>query len=132
MKTDKRLSQAVQNGLAKKNQIEQKIANEKAVREEAHKQEIKKYLPKAKAWVKDKLFNLIAEEESKGSSVLIFNEWVDEFPMEVAVPLIQKINGLSIWSQNDVVWEDSDYGKSYGNRWYIQWISADSNLNRNY
>lgn len=130
-KIDNRLQDAVNKGYKKKQAQVQKEYDERRAKKEEHEKEMKKYLPKARKWVNEQLFNLIAEQESKGSNTLIVSEWVDGIPMEVAYKLIQKIDGLSIWSQEDVTWEDSDFGKFRERRYYIQWKSADPNLNRN-
>jgi hypothetical protein len=130
-KIDKRLEAALNKGLKKKQDASRKESDKRRDEEEAHKKEMRKWLPKAKAWVKEHLFEKIAEEESKGSNILILDEYVAGIPSEVIYKVLQKIKGLTVWSQNDVTWEDSDYGKLRENRLYIQWKSADPNLNRN-
>lgn len=130
-KIDNRLAEAVQRGFKEKKAKEQKEYDERKAKADAHEAELKKFIPKARKWVKENLFDLIAKEESKGSNTLIIGDYVDGIPTEVIAPLIKKIDGLSCWRQNDITWQDSDFGTVREDRYYIQWKSADPNLNRN-
>lgn len=131
-KIDKRLQEAVQKGFEKKIKTQRKEADEKRAAREAHERSLKRYLPKARKWVKEKLFKLIADEESRGSFRLHLDENTDGIPTEVIYGLVKKISGLDITYSREVIWEDSDYGKEYGTVYTITWKSADPNLNRDY
>lgn len=131
MKVDNRLAEAIQKGFKEKKAKEQKQYDEKKAAQEAREKEMKKFLPKARKWVNEHLFEEIAKQESAGSNTLILGEYMDGIPTEVIYGLVKKIKGLSIWMQNDITWQDSDFGTYRENRYYIQWKSADPNLNRN-
>jgi len=130
-KVDKRLAEAVQKGYAKKQAKVRKQQDELQAKRDEHEKELKRALPKARAWVKEHLFEKIAEQEAMGSRTLVLDDYEDGVPTAAIARLINKIQGLTVWSQRDVIWEDSDYGKEYATQWYIQWTSADPNLNRN-
>ena len=131
-KIDSRLQEAVQQGYAKKIKKQQKESDEKRAAKEKHERELRRYLPKARTWIRDKMFKLIAEAEATGSTRLTLNENTDGIPTEVIYGLVKKINGLDITCNQEVIWEDSDYGKEYGLVYTITWRSADPNLNRDY
>lgn len=131
-KIDSRLQEAVQKGYEKKIKAQRKEADEKRAAQAKHERELRRYVPKARTWIRDKLFKLIAEAEAKGSKSLTLDENTDGIPTEVIAPLIQKIQGLYITWSRQVIWEDSDYGKEYGMVYTISWKSADPNLNRDY
>lgn len=131
-KIDSRLQEAVQQGYEKKLKAQRKEAEEKRAAKEKHERELRRYLPKARTWIRDKLFKLIAKEESQGSFRLRLDENTDGIPTEVIYGLVKKINGLDITCSREVIWEDSDYGKEYGTVYTITWKSADPNLNRDY
>lgn len=131
-KIDSRLQEAVQKGYEKKVKAQRKEADEKRAAQAKRERELRRYRPKARTWIKDKLFKLIAEEESKGYRQLHLNENTDGIPTEVIYDLVKKINGLDITCNREVIWEDSDYGKEYGLVYTITWKSADPNLNRDY
>lgn len=131
-KIDSRLQEAVQQGYEKKVKAQRKEADEKRAAKEKHEKELRKYLPKARTWIRDKLFKLIADAESKGHRQLHLSENTDGIPTEVIYGLVKKINGLDITYNREVIWEDSDYGKEYGTVYTITWKSADPNLNRDY
>jgi|SRR5271166_2600407 len=131
-KVDKRLQEAVQKGFEKRTKAQRKTADEAQAKLEAHQNELKRQLPKARAWVKDKLFEEIAKEEARGSRTLVLDDYVDGISTEVIFNLVRKIDGLDISCREATLWEDSDYGKITGLRYYITWKSADPNLNRDY
>lgn len=131
-KIDSRLQEAIQQGYAQKIKAAQKKADADRRDKEKHEKELRKYLPKARTWIRDKLFKLITEQEATGSTRLTLNENTDGIPTEVIYGLVKKIDGLYITYSREVIWEDSDYGKEYGTVYTITWLSADPNLNRDY
>ena len=131
-KIDNRLQEAVEAGYAKKLKAQRKEAEEHLKAQQRHERELRKSLPKARTWIRDKLFKLIAKAESEGSRQISLNENTDGIPTEVIYNLVKKINGLDITCSKEVIWEDSDYGKEYGLVYRITWKSADPNLNRDY
>lgn len=131
-KIDKRLQAAVEKGYADKLKAQKKEAMDKLEAQKKKQRELDRALPKARTWVRDKLFKLIAEEEAKGCRQLSLDENTDGIPTEVIYSLVKKIKGLDITCSRQVIWEDSDYGKEYGLVYTITWKSADPNLNRDY
>lgn len=131
-KIDSRLQEAVQQGYAQKIKAAQKKADADRRDREKHEKELRRYLPKARTWIRDRLFKLIAEAEAKGVPLLHLDENTDGIPTEVIYGLVQKIEGLQISCTRQVIWEDSDYGKEYGLVYTITWKSADPNWNREY
>jgi hypothetical protein len=131
-KIDKRLQEAVQKGFENKVRKQRKEADAARAKREAHEKSLKKYLPKARAWVKEKLFKEIAKQEASGYSCLSLDANTDGIPTEVIYNLVKKIEGLQISCTEKVIWEDSDYGKVRGLVYTIVWKSVDPNLNRDY
>ena len=110
-KIDKRLQKATQNGFKKKTLAQQKAFDESRKQEILHKKRLKKYLPKARAWIKEHLFRIIEEEESKGYSHFSLPKYVDDIPTEILYDLIKKISGLNISCNEKVEWEDYEQVK---------------------
>ena len=131
-KIDKRLQEAVEKGYAEKLKAQKKEAMDKLEAQKKKQRELDRALPKARTWVRDKLFKLIAEAEAKGYRQVSLDENTDGIPTEVIYSLVKKIKGLDITCSRQVIWEDSDYGKEYGLVYTITWKSADPNLNRDY
>lgn len=130
-KVDKRLQEAIQSGFKEKQKLQREKEKKQQVIAESKENDLKKFLPKARAWVRDHLFEHIAEQEKLGYNVLIISDYIDGIPTEAIARIAKKIDGLTIWSQTDVTWEDSDFGKFRELRYYFKWKSADPNLNRN-
>ena len=106
---DKRLQKAIDKAnqeKEKQKQIELDKAQDQAKRYEAY---IKSELPKARKWIKDKLWNKISEIEMSGRNYLYLgSDKIDGVSVDAICKEVKKIKGLKITSQSSCIYENAE------------------------
>lgn len=128
-KVDKNLKAALDKAVKKKQKLNNKSINEQSFENRKRAAHIKKWMPKAKAWIKNKLFNMITEAEAEGCHyILLSSFYEDGIPTEVIYEAAKNVKGLrpiykSYVSERTLEVESESYS--------IEWDSTDPNDNRN-
>lgn len=99
-KVDPRLAKAVQAGQKAKNAAQNAAAKKREAEAKKEKKRIASFSKKAKEWVDNELFKLIAKAEAEGSDRVPF--YGSGIPDEALLKAIKKVEGLrieSVWVQ---------------------------------
>jgi len=130
-KIDKRLQDALNKAVTQKAAKDKKArdANEEARLE--HERYIKKWLPKARKWISEKLFPRITEEEASGRHyILLGSQYENGIPSEAIYEAAKKVKGLKSVMKTSPIYENAEYvGQSEPSYW-IEWESTDPNDHR--
>jgi len=131
-KIDKRLQEALDKAAKQKAAEDKKARDENEIARKEHEAFIKKWLPKARKWIDEKLFNQIVEAEANNRHyILLGSHYEDGIPSEAIYEAVKKVKGLKAIVKTSPVYENAEYvGQSEPSYW-IEWESTNPNDHRN-
>lgn len=131
-KVDERLQVALNKAIANKKQKERKTADAVQIAQDEHAKFIRKWMPKARKWINEKLFKQITEAETNGIHYLLLGRYEDSIPSEVIYEAAKKIKGLRPVLKRNPIYRDGedtdreDTGE-YIIHYSIEWDSTNPN-----
>ena len=127
-KIDDMLKAALDKAVKKK-QAKAKIASSaNQLAKDEHNKFLKKWMPKARLWIKEKLFNQITEAESNGKHNILLGCHENGIPSIVIFEAAKKIKGLKPVEKRSFPTDNYPNGAPV---YYIEWDSTDPNDHRN-
>ena len=127
-KIDDMLKAALDKAVKKK-QAKAKIASSaNQLAKDEHNKFLKKWMPKARLWIKEKLFDQITEAEASGKHYILLGCYESGIPSEVIYEAAKKIKGLKPVEKRSFPTDNYPNGAPV---YYIEWDSTDPNDHRN-
>jgi hypothetical protein len=130
-KVDKRLQEALDKAITKKASKDRKLRDANQAARDEHQKYIKKWLPKARAWIDEKLFTQIAEAESEGRHYILLGRYELGIPSEAIYEAAKKIKGIRSIMKTFPIYENAEYQCESEPSYSIEWDSTDPNDHRN-
>lgn len=135
-KIDDMLKAALDKAIKKRQAKEKKALGAKQEESDEHNRFIKKWMPKARLWIKEKLFDQITEAEANGKHFVLLGRYESGVPSEVIFEAAKKIKGLHPVIKDSPDYKDIDginpiQGKGKIITYSIEWDSTDPNDHRN-
>ena len=127
---DKRLQKALNKAVQQKQAKQRVSANVSSEAKKEHDKFIKKWMPKARAWIDEKLFPQIVEAESNSKHYILLGRYEDSIPSEVIYEAAKKVSGLKA-SVKTAQSYDHIFGDPTIITYVIEWDSTDPNDHRN-
>ncbi len=130
-KIDDMLKAALDKAVKKK-QAKAKIASSaNQLAKDEHNKFLKKWMPKARLWIKEKLFDQITEAEASGKHYILLGCYESGIPSEVIYEAAKKIKGLKPVIKTRPIYENAEYVRDSEPTYSIEWDSTDPNDHRN-
>ena len=122
------LKAALDKAIKKRQAKEKKALGAKQEESDEHNRFIKKWMPKARLWIKEKLFDQITEAEANGKHFVLLGRYESGVPSEVIFEAAKKIKGLKPVMKRSFTTDEHPTGAPV---YYIEWDSTDPNDHRN-
>jgi hypothetical protein len=128
---DKRLQNALNKAVQKKQTKQRQTSDTNQEAKKVHDKFIKKWLPKARAWIDKKLFKQIADAEASGIHYILLGRYEDGIHSEVIYEAAKKIKGLRAVRKQYPTYENAEPSGWSEPTYAIEWDSTDPNDHRN-
>ncbi len=130
-KIDKRLQEALNKAVTKKAAKDRKLRDANQAARDEHQAYIKKWMPKARAWIEEKLFAQITEAEAEGRHyILLGTRYESGIPSEAIYEAAKKVKGIRAIMKTYPIYENAEYQCESEPSYSIEWDSTDPNDHR--